>query len=73
MEIRMLAKDGASGDDGCPAAYIGANGDFVIQGQEVDADTKGRLSNPLPGETAVRIAPDVIARAYQRYREEGLL
>lgn len=73
MQVRMLAKDGVSGDDGCPAAYIGDTGEFVIQGQRVDDDTFANLSNVLDGETAVRIAPDVIARAYERYRAEGLL
>lgn len=73
MHIRMLAKDGVSGEHGCPAAYLAESGELVIQGPQVDDDTMGRLANRLPGETAVRIAPQVIADAYERYRQEGVL
>lgn len=73
MKIRRLAKDGASGEHGCPAAYLAESGEFVIQGQRVDDDTMSRLQNPLSGETAVRINVDVIAQAIDRYRQEGKL
>jgi hypothetical protein len=63
MKIEMLAKDGGSGRDGCPAVYIGETGEAVVQGQLVDDDTMDNLLNLLPGETAVRINADVIERA----------
>lgn len=72
MQVRMLAKDNTSGETGCPAAYLGDNGEMIVQAPEVDADTMGNLVNLLPGETAVRIDPQVIVDAAQRYVESQL-
>jgi hypothetical protein len=62
----MLAKDGDSGDDGCPSVYI-EGGEFVVQGPEVSAAELAELTNVLPGETAVRISIDVVREALARY------
>ncbi len=46
---RLLAKDGGSGDDGCPSVYL-EDGEFVVQGPAADPS---HLLNVLPGETAL--------------------
>lgn len=66
MKPIMLAKDGTSGDDGCPAVYVD-NGEFVVQGPEVNAAELAALPNVLAGETAVRISIDVVREALARY------
>lgn len=66
MKPVMLAKDGGSGDDGCPSVYL-VDGDLVVQGTEVTAAELGDLVNVLPGETAVRISIDVVRGALARY------
>jgi hypothetical protein len=47
--------------------YVGEDGDFVVQGVRLDSDTFSNLENVLPGETAVRISPEVILGAVERY------
>jgi hypothetical protein len=57
MKITRLAKDGESGEHGCPAVYV-ADDDpavMVVQGKFLDADTTGNLLNHATDETAVRI------------------
>ncbi len=63
MKLRKLAKEGTSGKSGCPTIYLADNGEAVVQGQLVDDDTMANLENLLPGETAVRIAADVVEAA----------
>jgi hypothetical protein len=60
----MLAKDESSGEQGCPSAYV-LDGEFVIQGPQFAS--LGDLANVLPGETAVRISPQVLRDALARY------
>jgi hypothetical protein len=67
----MLAKDGSSGDDGCPSVYLAEDGGLVVQGDMLDADTYGNLKNLLPGEGAVRISPAVVAEAMRLYTSRG--
>jgi hypothetical protein len=62
----MLAKDGNSGLDGCPAVYIDGT-EFVVQGPELSGTEAAELKNVLPGETAVRISVDVVREALARY------
>ena len=64
---RLLAKDGVSGDDGCPSVYL-EDGQFTIQGPVADL---GNLQNVLPGETACRIGIDVVRRALATYDQEA--
>lgn len=63
----MLAKDGTSGDDGCPAGYLAENGEIVFQGPEVDQATFANLKNVLPGETGVRVDISVVRDVLARY------
>nr|WP_218902992.1 hypothetical protein [Streptomonospora nanhaiensis] len=67
----MLAKDADSADQGCPSVYIADTGELVVQGQELVGEDAGGLQNPLPGETAVRISPEVVLRAVEKYRSGG--
>jgi hypothetical protein len=68
MKLVMLYKDQGSGGNGCPSVYLAENGDLVVQGHAVDDDTFAELANVLPGENAVRIAPDVLEGAIERLR-----
>lgn len=63
MKVAFLCKDDASGDGGCPSAYLREDGMVVIQAPEVDPDTLGNLLDVLPGERAVYMNPAVILRA----------
>ena len=56
MKLTMLAKDHGSGSSGCPSIYLAENGDFVIQGRELDSATAGNLVNVLPGEKAGQVS-----------------
>ncbi|HTP16838.1 MAG TPA: hypothetical protein VMK13_13500 [Streptosporangiaceae bacterium] len=61
----ILAKDGASGNDGCPSVYLDpGSGDLVIQGP---AHSLADLVNVLPGETAARIKAEVVREALAVY------
>lgn len=73
MQVRMLAKDQGSGNGGCPAVYLADNGELVLQGQAVDADTFSNLANVLPGERAVRLSPATVLAAVEAYCNEGSL
>lgn len=68
MKLTKLYKDQGSGGNGCPTVYLGETGEFVVQGLTVDAATYSELENVLPGEGAVRISPEVILGAVERYR-----
>ena len=67
--MELLAKDPASGGKGCPSVYIDDSGEFVVQGPALDADTWAKVENPLPGETAVRISPEIVMAAVERHRQ----
>jgi hypothetical protein len=69
VRLELLAKDGESKKDFCPSVYLCEDGSAVVQGPEVDADTKVNLINPLPGETAVHINPSVLHAAVAAYLE----
>ena len=68
MKLTMLYKDQGSGGTGCPSVYLAENGDFVVQGLQLDADTNANLANVLPGESAVRIDPEIILGAIDAYK-----
>lgn len=68
MKLTMLCKDGGSGGSGCPSIYLAENGDFVVQGRQLDDATSANLANVLPGESAVSIGADVLLRAAEIYR-----
>ena len=67
MRLERLAKDGDSGNFGCPTVYLAEDGSLVVQGDLVDADTYANLEHVLPGEHAVRIKPAVVAEALRRF------
>jgi hypothetical protein len=71
MKLTMLYKDEGSGTNGCPSVYLTDSGDFVVQGVELDGDAIGQLENVLPGEGAVRISPEVIMGAIERYHRHS--
>nr|WP_024935158.1 hypothetical protein [Actinomadura madurae] len=66
MKLVMLYKDQGFGGNGCPSVYLAENGELVVQGHAVDDGTFAELANVLPGESAVRISPDVIEGAIER-------
>ncbi|MER5620235.1 MULTISPECIES: hypothetical protein [unclassified Streptosporangium] len=70
MKLTMLCKDSNSGGQGCPSVYLADSGEMVVQGVQVDEATMGELANLLPGETAVRIDPEVILGAIRRYQAD---
>lgn len=69
MRLTRLAKDPDSGNFGCPSVYLADNGDLVVQGDILDADTTTNLENLLPGETGVRIKASIVAEAVRRLHE----
>ncbi|MFC5183826.1 hypothetical protein [Actinomadura harenae] len=71
MKLVLLSKDKGSGGNGCPSVYLAESGELVVQGGEVDTATHAELANVLPGETAVRIAPEVLLEAVERLRAMG--
>lgn len=67
--MELLAKDPASGGKGCPSVYIDDTGEFVVQGPALEAGAWAKVENPLPGETAVRISPEIVMAAVERHRQ----
>ena len=68
MELQLLATDEKSGGKGCPSVYLSDAGDFVVQGAGLDGADFAKLANTLPGETAVRISPEIVLAAVEDYR-----
>jgi hypothetical protein len=64
MDIEFLHKTTDSAVENCPAAYrvTSAEGGYVIQGYELDADTRAKLRHLDAGEGAVHVPADVIDR-----------
>lgn len=71
MKLTMLYKDQNSGGNGCPSVYLTDSGDFVVQGASLDGAEFTQLENVLPGESAVRISPEVIMGAIERYHRRS--
>lgn len=67
MKLTMLHKDPASDTGSCPSIYVAENGDFVVQGYCLDADTQANLCDVLPGESAVRISAEILLDAVKMY------
>ncbi|SHJ44518.1 hypothetical protein SAMN05421803_10687 [Nocardiopsis flavescens] len=71
MELELLAKDDKSGHGGCPSVYLSDTGEFVVQGAGLnDADFR-ELADPLPGEAAVCISPEIVLAAVEAYRRRS--
>lgn len=63
MEIEFLWKWGGSQVRNCPALYRSADGaSYVVQGVEVDEDTRAKLRDLGASETAVVVPREVIDR-----------
>lgn len=59
MRLTLLAKDGNSGEQGCPSVHLDEDsGRLVFQGEGVDMV---HMPNALPGEQAV-VLDEVIVR-----------
>ncbi|WP_017569707.1 hypothetical protein [Nocardiopsis halotolerans] len=71
MELEMLAKDDKSANKGCPSVYLSDTGEFVVQGAGLNDADFAKLANPLPGETAVRISPEIVLAAVERYQRRN--
>lgn len=68
MQLQRLAVDPDSfAVGGCHTMYLDEGGWFTVQGDQLDADTHTNLENVLPGESAVRIKPEVVIEAVRRY------
>ena len=70
MAVTRLAKDGDSGNYGCPSVYLAENGDLVVQGDALDADTSANLEHLPPGETGVRIKAGIVLEAVRLLHEQ---
>jgi hypothetical protein len=66
--MELLSKDPSSGRNGCPSVHLDDGGNLVVLAPEVEPGTLARLENVLPGEKAVRIRPDVVVAAVERYQ-----
>lgn len=71
MKLTMLCKDQNSGGNGCPSVYATDTGDLVVQGAVLEEPAFRQLENVLPDETAVRISPDILIVAIERYRNQA--
>ncbi|PSK90261.1 hypothetical protein CLV63_12390 [Murinocardiopsis flavida] len=69
MKLTMLAKDDKSQKGDCPSVYMSDTGELVVQGFQLDASDLRELHNPLPGEAAVRISPEVVLKAIRIYEQ----
>jgi len=71
MRLTLLAKDGNSGDDGCPSVHYDTDdGTFVVQGEQLPNSV---LPSYLPGEGGVKISPEIVVRAMAIAKERGLV
>jgi hypothetical protein len=61
MKIEFIRKTDSSGTGNCPAIYKADNGNYVIQGWTIDADTRAQLRDLADNETAIEVPADVIA------------
>ena len=69
MELQLLTKWINSGSSGCPSVYTTEDPDtLVIQGNVLDARTRGDLVDELPGEDAISIPTETILRAADMIR-----
>jgi hypothetical protein len=52
-----------SGESARPPVFLDSDGYAVVQGPEVDSETRSSLVNLLPGETGVRISTEILTAA----------
>jgi hypothetical protein len=59
--LEFLWKDEGSGGGGCPAIYK-SDGGYVVQGVQLDADTRAQLRQLADDEDAVFVPANVLDR-----------
>ena len=64
MKLEIIYKRSGNG---CPTIYLAEDGELVVQGELLDPETENQLSSILPGETAVKISPELLLGAAFRY------
>lgn len=64
MKLELLYTNSSTS---CPTIYLAEDGDLVVQGQRLDTATERELASVLPGETAVKISPELLLGAALRY------
>jgi len=69
MKLRRLAKDGDSGNGGCPAVYTDDDNPAVMTVQGPVTGT-AQLIEVSPGETAVHVPAETVIRAARAYLAE---
>lgn len=60
MELELLWQMPDCNGGDCPAIYRTKDGDYVVQGWEIDDETRGNLHNLGVDESAVRVPAAVI-------------
>lgn len=70
MKLELIFQEHDTAES-CPAVYLAENGEIVVQGQEIDADTKTNLVGVDQGETAVRMSREGFLAAALRYTDRG--
>lgn len=69
MQLHLVTKWSGSGSSGCPSVYTTDDPDLlVVQGHQLDAETRSRLVDHLDGEDAVSIPAETILRAAEMIR-----
>lgn len=61
MKITFVRKWEGSNSNGCPALYKTDDGHYVVQGWQLDDETRAQLRDLAADETAVIVPADVIA------------
>ncbi|WP_433530284.1 hypothetical protein ACQPYA_29605 [Micromonospora sp. CA-263727] len=61
MQLEFIRKWSNSGTGNCPALYRAENGNYVVQGWQLDEATRAQLRDLGENETAVEVPADVIA------------
>lgn len=61
VQLEFIRKWSESGTGNCPALYRADNGNYVVQGWQVDDETRAQLRDLGTNETAVEVPADVIA------------
>lgn len=61
VQLEFIRKWSESGTGNCPALYRADNGNYVVQGWQVDDETRAQLRDLGANETAVEVPVDVIA------------
>lgn len=71
MNLMLITKWSSSGGSGCPSVYSTDDPDtLVIQGNTLDADTRGNLQQVLDGEDAITVPTETILRAARMIQDQ---